>query len=221
MGSWRRAGSPPQPASARRKQEAFPFQPPGRTCHDFWGDEYRDTTVFKGANSSDQCVCDATHEPPASGSTCPDPDESNFFVTYAWMWQTAIAIGAFGLLVSCAIALRRLRRAWVRAKKAEVEERKLTRARLEKCIEMMSELYHPVVFLRYDTFRDQGALKSHETMMAAGHLWICHTYEDLLLFGRKHATVFFSHQCAASLPPDDAAPSPPPTPRRPLLLTGG
>ena len=58
--------------------------------------------------------------------------------------------------------------------------------------------------MRYSTFRENGALARHETLLAAHALHFAHTHEQLKLFVREHPTVFCSHQWLAFTEPDPA-----------------
>jgi len=99
---------------------------------------------------------------------------------------------------------RRMRKAWLRARRAQDEEEKAKALRLERCVEMMHTLYHPVVFIRFSAFRAKGAFIAHEELLAAGALHHCHTHTELEAFTQQHPTVFFSHQWLGFTAPDPA-----------------
>ncbi len=156
-----------------------------------------------------QCHCPENSEISADGSTCqlcPEGEVSGLedLTCYrpsdaapSWLYPVAYTCGGLvglALLAGAAIGLWRLYCLWASARKAAAEQQKALEARLLRCVEMMCDLYHPVVFIRFSTFRSLGALRPHEELLAANCLHHCHTYAELVPFVKQYATVFFSHQ---------------------------
>ena len=63
-----------------------------------------------------------------------------------------------------------------------------------RCVDQMTQVFHPVIFVKFSTFRSQGKLLAHEALLAANHLHHCHTHAELQTFIQGNATAFFSHR---------------------------